>query len=379
MKKQPTKYPNIFEYTTKKGVTKYRVIITVNGTPVDKSGFAKISDAKSFILNIQSYVEEINTPKVKEYTFDEYYQIYKENKLVTGQWNKTTEYNKSKYYKYVQSIFGNKKLQNITKVEFQNFINSLILQGYRRSTIVAIKAFIVSVLNDAINNEILSLNRMRNVVVPKTEKPPINKYLKKEDYETVYNYVMKTQSIQIQTMFLLLSYGLRKGEALAIREEAITYMPDGTVKLLINKSITDKYPNGKSTKTNQDRIVFGDVFLADKLKECTKSSRQIYASDNKLLLANMSIIVSPNCDNYHAGSISNLFCRISKKTGIQISAHMLRHYFATQAQLTGLNPRLIADVLGHANIKMTEHYSHATEEGARKVMLNMSDKIKIVK
>ena len=66
--------------------------------------------------------------------------------------------------------------------------------------------------------------------------------------------------------------------------------------------------------------------------------------------------------------MNTIFIKIKKTTGINITPHILRHFFATQAQSTNINPRLIANFLGHTNISMTDHYTHATDEGGILVM-----------
>ena len=40
---------NILKYTTKSGVVKYRVVITINNVPIDKSGLKNITAARNFI------------------------------------------------------------------------------------------------------------------------------------------------------------------------------------------------------------------------------------------------------------------------------------------------------------------------------------------
>ena len=72
--------------------------------------------------------------------------------------------------------------------------------------------------------------------------------------------------------------------------------------------------------------------------------------------------------------MNTIFIKIKKTTGINITPHILRHFFATQAQSTNINPRLIANFLGHTNISMTDHYTHATDEGGILVMEKINQK-----
>lgn len=60
--------------------------------------------------------------------------------------------------------------------------------------------------------------------------------------------------------------------------------------------------------------------------------------------------------------------RISRASGIKCSSHMMRHTFAMIARMSEVNPRLVADFLGHKNTSMTDHYTHKTVEGMQNVV-----------
>jgi integrase len=47
---------------------------------------------------------------------------------------------------------------------------------------------------------------------------------------------------------------------------------------------------------------------------------------------------------------------------------MMRHTFAMIARMSEVNPRLVADFLGHKNTSMTDHYTHKTVEGMQNVV-----------
>ncbi len=65
-----------------------------------------------------------------------------------------------------------------------------------------------------------------------------------------------------------------------------------------------------------------------------------------------------------ARSISNFFCRVRKGSGINISAHMLRHTMATKLARLGLYKEL-QNLLGHTNMQTTMRYVHPQIEQVR--------------
>ena len=86
------------------------------------------------------------------------------------------------------------------------------------------------------------------------------------------------------------------------------------------------------------------------------------------------LLFEQNGKTFYVEKMNIIFIEIKKITGINITPHILRHFFAIQAQSTNINPRLIANFLGHANISMTDHYTHATDEGGILVMEKVNQK-----
>ena len=87
------------------------------------------------------------------------------------------------------------------------------------------------------------------------------------------------------------------------------------------------------------------------------------------------LLVEQNGEPFYVEKMNTIFIKIKKITGINITPHILRPFFATQAQSTNINPRLIANFLRHANISMTDLYTHATNEGDILVMEKVNQKL----
>lgn len=359
-------------YTTKTGQKKYRVILTMNGISVDKSGFNTISEARYFILNIDDYItEKVNSQAEvhSHLTFEQYFYVHEKTMTLTGKWSNMTRRNYNANLRKVMPYIGELKLVDITKQDCQNILNDMVKKGYRKGTIKMIRTFVRTMLNFAIRDELITSNKMQLTVMPETTLKPINKFISSDEYAIVKEYVLKNCEIPVKTFFLLCSLGLRKGEALAISKSKLTFLEDGTVKIFINDSVNefDKDGSGR-TKTSQSRFVFGTPEIATTLLECIEYAQGVYDKKNKPFYNKTPIIASKRACTYHTNAMGLIFSKITENTGVKITPHMLRHYFATQSQLKGLPPRLVADFLGHKNITMTEHYSHQTETGTRIVL-----------
>ena len=67
-------------------------------------------------------------------------------------------------------------------------------------------------------------------------------------------------------------------------------------------------------------------------------------------------------------NVQQVFLRISQKSGVKVTPHMLRHTFGRRCVEENVNMRVIQTMMGHADITTTEVYTHVSQETMKKTI-----------
>ena len=136
------------------------------------------------------------------------------------------------------------------------------------------------------------------------------------------------------------------------------------VSELINLKVRDmdfdeKIGHVRQAKGKKDRNFNIPNFLADDLKE----QAELQKSQNQEYL-----FTGPN-GKLSSRNIQKIMQNVAKKAGIKKSVHphTLRHSFATHLLESGIDIRMIQELLGHADLSTTQIYTHVSSEEMKKI------------
>lgn len=375
MKYEKTKYPNIFSYETKKG-RRYRIrrAYFLNGDKkeIDESGFKNLAHAKVRLAEIEQKIDkkEMDYFALKSVTCDEYYSEYSIKKIKTGVWTPDTKRSNDMNWKnHISPVFGNTPLSKLNRNTYELWIADK-LKSLRRSSVQAYHNTLMNMLNDAVNLGYIERNRLLRIHIGESSLEPKSKYFRFEDYQIWMSAAEKNLSSYDFTFVYLSAFGLRRGEILGLKPNAVHSHKGFRTRLEIKDSRTNMQPNGKgTTKTKKNRWITLDNRATNLIDAAIKEASEIKKDHGEIFHQDEFIYLNPiTAKPYDVGQLNRLFKQINDITGLHAYPHLLRHFFTSQAVIAGVPKEQTASYLGHSTIYTTEKYTHIEDEVSDKVI-----------
>ena len=224
------------------------------------------------------------------------------------------------------------RLDEIPISEIELFINTKVTQenisvSYQRSLVGAIKKVF-----ELVENQKIELNYL----YPKRK---VNKLPTFFSQEEVRNLLNATENLKHKAILTTIySCGLRLSELINLK---ITDIKSESDLLLIRQS-----------KGNKDRI----VALPDKLLELLREYYKVYQPKDFLFEGLKGM-------QYSDRSVQLILKNALNKSGVisKGSVHTLRHSYATHLIKSGIDVRVVQELLDHNDIRTTMIYTHITD------------------
>jgi site-specific recombinase XerD len=274
------------------------------------------------------------------YAIDKYLEDFIEEYL---NWSENTKA-KNTYLTDKKSLnsfkeyFGNVKLSQINMLTLEAWKVWLVETKKLSKTTANIRIrHIKSALSKAVEWNYLEENPAKNLKqykVPK-EKP---KFLTEKEIKKVFSCIKNKTHLAVFNLLYLT--GMRLSEALNLEWEDINF-DEG---FLVVRNKKDFH-----TKNYKER----HIPIHPKLNE---------------YLEHLKIISKEKVVPYSNNTIWSLFQKYSKKSGIKVTPHMLRHSFATHLVNKGVSLQVIKEILGHSDYSTTLIYAKVIDEYKRKAL-----------
>lgn len=319
-----------------------------------KRGFKLQRDAKEWE---RSFLEQFATnPDITFNTLYQKYKRFKENRVRPS----TLESQCNAIELHILPYFNNLIVSDITPADVLEWQNKLLEKHFSASHTRQINAYLRMLFKYAVDY----LGLAKSPVMAQICKPAKGNidFWTPEEYKAFSDSIK--DNLEAYTAFEILFYtGMRKGELLALTLNDIDFHA-GTIS--INKTlayVSGKYVVQPPKTSKSNRIVEAPAFLLDEIREYTS---KVYKLDPEQRLFSRSRV--------WLGQIITYTC---DKIGLKpIRVHDLRHSHASILINLGANPLMIAERLGHEDVKVTMNtYSHLFQSHQKEIIEKL-EKIK---
>jgi len=280
-------------------------------------------------------------------------------------------------YHVIPSL-GKIELTKLSPQHLQDFFSDRLEKGLSARTVQYIRAVLRRALNQALQWGLVARNVATLVTGPRVVRRSVQPFTVDE----VPKLLRGLESERLGALYLLtLSHGLRQGEALGLRWCDVDLKAK---TLTVSQSLqwVDGEPHFVEPKTRQSRrtIALSGAAVKTLLQH---RKRQL---QERLLAGgdwqNSGLVFSTRTGRPLDGlNVTRDFQRMLKKAGLPVRRfHDLRHTTASLLLYQNVHPRVVADLLGHSEIRVTmDLYSHVAPALRREAADEMDALLKTAK
>jgi len=277
---------------------------------------------------------------------------------------------RGKFANYVVPYFKGIKVKKVESRMIEKWFRDLpntMNQTTKNGVLSMLKGlFEYAIIHDVIiKNPVKNIKPVKTIRVKDKATNTIHRALTKEEVDNFMNEAKEINSYYYELFALLLSTGMRIGEASALSWNDIDYKKD---VIHVHKTVayTDRKGNLETDRLFIQNVTkssagMRDIPMNDTIREILSSqkSRTVdlwgnVIGMNDLIFRNMKnggLIESTTCVYAIKSVLKNL-----KKKGITIdkfTCHAFRDTFATRYFENGGNPKVLQEILGHGSFAMT--------------------------
>lgn len=331
--------------------------VSTKEKPITKGGFKTKKEAMIAAAEIEDKVNKGLTTNLKPKAFDSYFEnwinLYKQN--LAG----STKSHYQDSLSAVRDYFNDKAIQQITRDEYQRFIN---VYGSSRSkeTVDKLNRHVRSCVKDAVEDRIIPFDFTRKVTITYTVKAkrPEEKHLNFEETKELQKELTERldQGLGYYMLLLAITSGLRYSELIGLTRKDFDFKNN---IITINKTWIYKKgnPGFGETKNYETRSI--------KMNEKTMTIFKGLLDSTPTNL-NQLVFYSPSSKFkvLTNTAVNKTLKKTLKELGINsITIHGLRHTHASFLLYKKISINYISERLGHKNIETTwSTYAHILKE-----------------
>ena len=308
------------------------------------------------------------------------------------------------YEMFVKPYFGRKRISEIRKSDVRMFYNSIIDdRGVKIATLDNIHNVLHQVFQLAVDDDLIRSNpsdgMLKELKMANSEVSEQRKALTVDQQKLFTNYLQREPKAMrwYPVFYIMMNTGMRVGELTGLRWCDVDF-DEGLIS--VNHTlIYYNHDDGKgltfSINTPKTKAGVREIPMTEGVKKAfmmEKEYQELVGLSCKVRIDGYEDFIFVNKDGgvQHQGSLNKVLRRLIRDCNCEVieeygfdsnpvllprfSCHILRHTFATRLCESGINLKVIQDVLGHADVTTTMNiYINVTNDLKKKEMLTFVD------